>query len=134
MCVIFRNDLIDIASFMYGIIDQSNELPIDKLTEHIKDKLADAKESGKIGYCGCDGLFQIKKEGSIYVIHMEILNNIKEFELDFSKGYVGIQITDVNRSAVDEGYDDMVYNEYIEEKQTLTEEDFEAFISGDEYK
>lgn len=119
MCIMFKEQYEEIGYEIFRIVSQYDymfEGDIEKLTEHVKDELADSKERGEIGVCGCDGFFEVKVlEGRIYIVNMEILGSIWQFENHVIGDNTHWSMESKTMVEIIDGYDDIVYNEYTDE-------------------
>lgn len=107
------------------------------LEDFVKDELADAKEKGFIGHCGCEDYFKIEKvDGGVrkydYSVFMVINSKMTKFSITYDEAIGGGDVTyeGVNRQDVIEGYGEIEFNEYVDESPTYTNEDIAEYFKN----
>jgi hypothetical protein len=121
MCIILKEDYENIGWELMRIVTEQEHIfidsPLQEFEDSIKNELADLKEAKVLAYCGCDGIFQLKKIDDGYLVNMEILNKITQYWLhisyDLENPYWEMDTSNI--SEVIDGYHNMIYNEYKEE-------------------
>lgn len=76
MCLVMKEDL---DKMLVVINDYIGSYKGECLSDDLKDYLSDLKESGKISYCGCDGLFKVKVVDNNTYVYIEITGRIYVF-------------------------------------------------------
>lgn len=121
-----------------GSVD-TRKMSLQNLGDYLRDKLADAKEKGQISSCGCDGEFRLDEMDYGYDVYMEVNKKMTKFMISMDSEFIGggpnadVQYEIVSFEDAIDGYGEIQYNEYIDDRPHLTEEDLESFINGDEY-
>ena len=82
MCIIMKDDL---DKMFVAVKDYVTNYNGESLVDDLKDHLADLKEQEKLSYCGCDGLFVIKKIDEATVVFIELVSRIYKFIIDGDK-------------------------------------------------
>jgi len=85
MCLVLKEDLDKMLSVLTEYVEK-HEYRIDK--DNLKDYLSDLKDTKKINYCGCDGIFEMRVENDVFTIFIEIAGRIYCFIIDENPKYV----------------------------------------------
>jgi len=83
MCIVFKKELDELLDaltyFVYFNEGISDEV---EYKDQMKDYLARLKEANKLSVCGCEGVFEIKKENELVLVFIQITGLMYKFIID----------------------------------------------------